>query len=303
VPARDVVVKVLSPDLAAAVSVERFRREIMMVASLNHPNIVPVLRAGEVGALPYFLMPYIPGESLRARLARGPLSVRQTTSIMKDVARALAYAHERGIVHRDIKPDNILLSGDAATVTDFGVAKAIVASRKPGAAERAPSMTGEGITIGTPLYMAPEQAVADPTVNHSADLYALGAVAYEMLVGTPPFGGRSAAAVLAAHARETPTPIERRRYDVPRELVSLVMQCLEKEPERRPKSGSYLVRALDDTAISGGRPAVSGRSRRRSIRCTTASTRRGSSPTPETSRRTRRSGFRLERRSGKIWRF
>jgi serine/threonine-protein kinase len=264
--ARDVVVKVLSPDLAAAVSVERFRREIMMVAILNHPNIVPVLRAGEVGALPYFLMPYIPGESLRARLARGPLSVRQTTSIMKDVARALAYAHERGIVHRDIKPDNILLSGDAATVTDFGVAKAIVASRKPGAAERAPSMTGEGITIGTPLYLAPEQAVADPTVNHSADLYALGAVAYEMLVGTPPFGGRSAAAVLAAHARETPTPIERRRYDVPRELVSLVMQCLEKEPERRPKSGSYLVRALDDTAISGGRPAVSGRSRRRSIR-------------------------------------
>jgi TolB-like protein len=264
--ARDVVVKVLSPDLAAAVSVERFRREIMTVASLNHPNIVPVLRAGEVGALPYFLMPYIPGESLRARLTRGPLSVRQTTSIMKDVARALAYAHEHGIVHRDIKPDNILLTGDAATVTDFGVAKAIVASRKPGAPERPPSMTGEGITIGTPLYMAPEQAVADPTVNHSADLYALGAVAYEMLVGTPPFGGRSAAAVLAAHARETPTPIERRRYDVPRELVALIMQCLEKEPERRPKSGSFLVRALDDSAISGGRPAVSGRSRRRSLR-------------------------------------
>jgi serine/threonine-protein kinase len=151
-------------------------------------------------------------------------------------------------------------------VTDFGVAKAIVASRKPGAAERPPSMTGEGITIGTPLYMAPEQAVADPTVNHSADLYALGAVAYEMLVGTPPFGGRSAAAVLAAHARETPTPIERRRYDVPRELVSLIMQCLEKEPERRPKSGSFLVRALDDSAISGGRPATSARSRRRSLR-------------------------------------
>jgi serine/threonine-protein kinase len=264
--ARDVVVKVLSPDLAAAVSVERFRREIMTVASLNHPNIVPVLRAGEVGALPYFLMPFIPGESLRARLTRGPLSVRQTTSIMKDVARALAYAHEHGIVHRDIKPDNILLSGDAATVTDFGVAKAIVASRKPGAAERPPSMTGEGITIGTPLYMAPEQAVADPTVNHSADLYALGAVAYEMLVGTPPFGGRSAAAVLAAHARETPTPIERRRYDVPRELVSLIMQCLEKEPERRPKSGGFLVRALDDSAISGGRPATSARSRGRSLR-------------------------------------
>ena len=264
--ARDVVVKVLSPDLAAGVSVERFRREIMMAASLNHPNIVPVLRAGEVAGLPYFLMPYIPGESLRARLGRGPLSVRQTASIMKDVARALAYAHERGIVHRDIKPDNILLSGDAATVTDFGVAKAIVASRKPGAAERPPSMTGEGITIGTPLYMAPEQAVADPSVNHSADLYALGAVAYEMLVGTPPFGGRTAAAVLAAHARETPTPIERRRYDVPTELVALIMQCLEKEPDRRPRSGSYLARRLDEVTSSGSRPAVSGRSRRRTLR-------------------------------------
>jgi serine/threonine-protein kinase len=264
--ARDVVVKVLSPDLAAGVSVERFRREIMMAASLNHPNIVPVLRAGEVAGLPYFLMPYIPGESLRARLGRGPLSVRQTASIMKDVARALAYAHERGIVHRDIKPDNILLSGDAATVTDFGVAKAIVASRKPGAAERPPSMTGEGITIGTPLYMAPEQAVADPSVNHSADLYALGAVAYEMLVGTPPFGGRTAAAVLAAHARETPTPIERRRYDVPTELVALIMQCLEKEPDRRPRSGSYLARRLDEVTSSGSRPAVSGRSRRRMLR-------------------------------------
>src|SRR3954470_5107299 len=134
--ARDVVVKVLSPDLAAGVSVERFRREIMLAAALNHPNIVPVLRSGEIAGLPYFIMPFIRGESLRTRLTRGPLSVRETTSILKDVARALAYAHERGIVHRDIKPDNILLSGDAATVTDFGVAKAITAARKPGAAER-----------------------------------------------------------------------------------------------------------------------------------------------------------------------
>ena len=134
--ARDVVIKVLPPDLAAGVSVERFRQEIMLAAGLNHPNIVPVLRSGEIGGLPYFLMPYIPGESLRSRLARGPLSLRETTSIMKDVAQALAYAHERGVIHRDIKPDNILLHGDAATVTDFGVAKAISASRKPGAPAR-----------------------------------------------------------------------------------------------------------------------------------------------------------------------
>ena len=264
--ARDVVIKVLSPDLAAGVSVERFRREIMVAASLNHPNIVPVLRAGEVGGLPYFLMPYIPGESLRSRLNRGPLSLRETTSIMKDVARALAYAHERGIIHRDIKPDNILLAGDAATVTDFGVAKAISASRKPGALELRPSMTGEGISIGTPAYMAPEQAVADPGVNRSADIYALGVVAYEMLVGTPPFGGRSPAAILAAHARETPPPIASRRYDVPRPLVDLIMQCLDKEPDRRPRSGQFLVRALEDGAISGGQPAVAPRWSRRRAR-------------------------------------
>ena len=261
--ARDVVIKVLPPDLAAGVSVDRFRHEIMLAAGLNHPNIVPVLRSGEIAGLPYFIMPFIPGESLRARLNRGPLSVRETTSIMKDVARALAYAHERGIIHRDVKPDNILLTGDAATVTDFGVAKAITASRKPGALERPASMTGEGISIGTPTYMAPEQAVADPGVKGTADIYSLGVVGYEMLVGVPPFDGRSAAAVLAAHVRETPPPIESRRYDVPRPLVSLIMQCLEKDPVRRPRTGGFLVRELEGV-LSGGQPALpAGRSRRR----------------------------------------
>src|SRR5919112_1757324 len=139
--------EVLPPDLAAGVSVERFRQEIMLAAGLNHPNIVPVLRSGEIAGLPYFIMPFIRGESLRARLGRGPLSVRETTSILKDVARALAYAHERGIVHRDIKPDNILLAGDAATVTDFGVAKAITAARKAGMPVRPASVTGEGISL------------------------------------------------------------------------------------------------------------------------------------------------------------
>jgi eukaryotic-like serine/threonine-protein kinase len=260
---RDVVIKVLPPDLAAGVSVERFRREIMLAAALNHPNIVPVLRSGEIAGLPYFLMPFIRGESLRTRLTRGPLSVRETTSILKDVARALAYAHDRGIIHRDIKPDNILLSGDAATVTDFGVAKAITASRKPGAPERSGTVTGEGLALGTPTYMAPEQAVADPDLTGAADIYALGVVGYEMLVGAPPFDGRSAAAVLAAHVRETPPQIASRRYDVPRPLVTLIMQCLEKDPLRRPRSGAWLARELEGAGASGGQPAVAERGTRR----------------------------------------
>src|SRR5690349_23025488 len=127
---RDVVVKVLPYELAASVSVDRFKREIMLSAALQHPHIVPVLSAGQADQLPYFIMPYVDGESVRARMARGPLSVRETVSILKDVARALSYAHGRGIIHRDIKPDNILLSGGAAVVTDFGVAKAISASRE-----------------------------------------------------------------------------------------------------------------------------------------------------------------------------
>ena len=262
--ARDVVIKVLPPDLAAGVSADRFRREIMLAAALNHPNIVPVLRSGEIAGLPYFLMPFIPGESLRSRLNRGPLSLREATSVLKDVARALAYAHDRGIIHRDVKPDNILLAGEAATVTDFGVAKAISASRKSDVPLPKGSMTGEGISLGTPTYMSPEQAVADPDVKHTADIYALGVVGYEMLVGTPPFQGRSTSAILAAHVRETPTPIETRRYDVPRPLVDLIMQCLEKEPDRRPRSGAHVLRALEDSAISSGYPAVvASRSRRR----------------------------------------
>ncbi len=262
--ARDVVTKVLPPDLAASVSAERFRREIMLAAGLNHPNIVPVLHSGEIAGLPYFVMPFIRGESLRARLNRGPLSLRETVSILKDVARALAYAHTKGIIHRDVKPDNILLAGDAATVTDFGVAKAISAARKPEARQGGDTMTGEGISLGTPAYMAPEQALADPNLTGSADIYALGVVGYEMLVGVPPFHGRSAAALLKAHVQETPPPIETRRYDVPRALVELIMQCLEKEPERRPRSGAHLVRALEDTGISAGHPAVPGhRSRTR----------------------------------------
>ena len=248
---RKVVVKVLNPALAATVSIQRFQREIMVVAQMNHPNIVPVLSAGELDGLPYFIMPYIQGESLRGRIARGPLSMRETVQILKDAARALAYANTMGIVHRDIKPDNILLTGSAAVVTDFGVAKAVSAARDRGVAY-GQTITGVGISLGTPQYMAPEQAAADPNADHRVDIYALGIVAYEMLVGSPPFHGRTPQALLAAQLTELPPPLSSRRYDVPVALNELVMRCLEKDPADRPRSATELVRILESPeAISG----------------------------------------------------
>ena len=247
---RRVVVKLLPPSVTATISAERFKREIMLAAGLQHPNIVPVLQAGEFGTLPYFIMPFIDGEGLRARMMRGPLSIRETVTILKDVVRALAFAHSRGVIHRDIKPDNVLLASGAAVVTDFGVAKAISASRQQqGIQTSAPTMTGVGTSLGTPAYMAPEQAAADPSTDHRADLYALGIVAYEMLTGAPPFHGRTPQALLAAQLSEKPAPLTSRRYDVSVPLATLIMQCLEKEPARRPKNATEVLRALDEPGI------------------------------------------------------
>jgi hypothetical protein len=252
---RKVVVKVLNPALAATVSVARFQREILVVAKLNHPNIVPILTAGEVDGLPYFIMPYIEGESLRGRVVRGPLSLRETVVVLKDVSRALSYAHNAGIVHRDIKPDNILIAGTAAVVTDFGIAKAVSAARERGVTqptERGHTITGVGISFGTPQYMAPEQAAADPNADARVDIYALGIVAYEMLIGSPPFHGRTPQALLAAQLTELPPPLASRRYDVPIALSDLIMKCLEKDPDDRPRSATELLRTLDSAeAISG----------------------------------------------------
>ena len=177
---RKVVVKVLLPELAAGVNVERFRREIQLAAQLQHPHIVPLLSAGEAEGLPYFVMPFVTGESLRKRVAReGEFPIAETVRILRDVVSALAYAHGYGVVHRDVKPDNVLLSGGVAVVTDFGVAKAVSASSEPGAT----GLTSLGVALGTPAYMAPEQATASPQTDHRADIYALGVVAYEMLTG------------------------------------------------------------------------------------------------------------------------
>src|SRR3970282_2243768 len=163
---RKVVMKVLPPELAASVSTERFRREIMLAARLQHAHIVPLLAAGESGALPYFTMPFVEGESLRVRLARhGELPVAEAVRILREIASALAYAHEHGVVHRDIKPDNVLVSGGVAVVLDFGVAKAVAASTSPEDA----GVTSAGMAVGTPAYMAPEQAAGDPNVDQRAD--------------------------------------------------------------------------------------------------------------------------------------
>src|SRR5687767_1888524 len=174
---RRVVVKVLSPNLAAGVDFERFKHEILLTAQLQHPHILPVFTTGETEGLPYYTMPFVEGESLRVHLMRaGAMPIAVAVSILRDVARALEFAHSKGVVHRDIKPDNILLAGNTATVSDFGIAKALLASAH---ASHAVTVSADlGIVIGTPLYMAPEQAAADTGLDHRADLYALGCVAY-----------------------------------------------------------------------------------------------------------------------------
>ena len=246
---RKVVIKVLPPETAAQVSLERFKREILLAAKLQHPHIVPLLTAGESNGLPYFTMPFVDGESLRVRLARhGELPVNHAIRMLREIASALAYAHEHGIVHRDLKPDNVLLSGGSAMVTDFGVAKALSASSN---AEHA-GLTSLGVALGTPAYMSPEQASADPSVDHRADIYSLGVLAYELLTGQPPFAGRTPQHLLAAHVTEAPEAITRRRASLPPALAALVMRCLEKRPADRPQSASEVVHALDDITTPGG---------------------------------------------------
>jgi serine/threonine-protein kinase len=257
---RKIVIKVLPSELAGAVMLDRFRREIQLAAQLQHPHILPVFSAGEVDGLPYFTMPFVNGESLRKQLSEaGGFPISDTVRILREVASALAYAHRCGIVHRDIKPDNILLSHGSAMVMDFGVAKALHAALRPNDA----SLTSEGLVIGTPAYMSPEQASGDLELDHRSDIYALGVMAYEMLSGTTPFGGRSRHAMLAAHVVENPQPVAALRPDVPDLLGEIVMNCLQKEPSDRPQHSAELIAALDSGNFSGDFSAETSAARRR----------------------------------------
>ena len=246
---RKVVVKVLSPELSAGVNRERFRREIHLAAQLQHPHIVPLLSAGESGELLYYTMPYIEGESLKAALARrGAFPVRDVVRVMYDVVDALAYAHARGVIHRDIKPGNILTLGSHAVVTDFGVAKALGASLP----HHSLGATSAGIALGTPEYMAPEQLAADPAADHRMDLYAVGLLAYELLRGQSPFSGLSPQATLAAQLTRVPVPLDQCCPDVAPELSAVIMQCLAKEPEDRPPNAEALLARIEEVATPQG---------------------------------------------------
>jgi formylglycine-generating enzyme required for sulfatase activity/tRNA A-37 threonylcarbamoyl transferase component Bud32/dienelactone hydrolase len=243
---RRVAIKVLKPELAAALGPERFLREIEIAAQLTHPHILPLHDSGEADGFLYYVMPYVEGESLRDRLQRvGTLPIGDALRLLRDVADALAYAHQHGVVHRDIKPDNVMLAGRHALVTDFGVAKAV------SAAGEGTQLTSVGISLGTPAYMAPEQAAADPKVDHRADLYAFGVLAYEMLAGRLPITGVSARAVVMAHLTERPRPLEEVREDVPPVLAATVMRCLEKEPDARFQSADELLAELESQLTPG----------------------------------------------------
>ncbi|MCL4214452.1 MAG: serine/threonine protein kinase [Gemmatimonadales bacterium] len=258
---RKVVVKVLPPELAAGVNHDRFRREIQVAAQLQHPHIVPLLSAGEQGALIWYTMPYISGESLREALARRQaFTVREVVRILHDVADALSYAHGLGVIHRDIKPGNVLVLGNHALVTDFGVAKAISASMPTS------GFTSAGMAIGTPAYMAPEQIAADPAADHRVDLYALGLLAYELLTGDAPFKEDSPQKTMAAQLTRDPSPVDTRRADVPAELSALVRRLLAKQPEDRPQLAAEVVAVLDDLTLSVGGTLAATRPTRRPSR-------------------------------------
>ena len=257
---RRVVIKVLPPDVSSAVSMERFKREVLLAARLQHPHIVPLFSVGEVEGMAFYTMPYIEGQSLRARLANGPLSIGESIVILRDVARALAYAHEKDVAHRDIKPDNILIAGTSAVITDFGVAKALSEASVSG------DLTTAGVALGTPAYMAPEQVAADPNIDVRADIYSFGVTAYELLTGATPFPGITGRAVMAAHVLETPKPVDEVRREIPAALAGIIMRCLAKDPGDRPQSASAIVAELESIPISGAEPRERSNEKRRSPR-------------------------------------
>ncbi|HXB25930.1 MAG TPA: serine/threonine-protein kinase [Gemmatimonadaceae bacterium] len=239
---RSVAVKLLPPELAYRDEIRsRFLREAEMAAQLSHPNIVPIYSVDEKDGFVYFIMAFVDGETLAQRLTtHGRLGIVEVRALLRQVADALAYAHQRGVIHRDIKPDNIMLQRDdgRAMVTDFGIARA--ADDTTGT-----RLTATGVAIGTPAYMSPEQCTGERAVDGRSDLYSLGVVIYAALVGTPPFAGSNTAALLVKHLTETPRPIKEVRQDVPDDLVAIINRLLQKNPADRFQDAASVVKALD----------------------------------------------------------
>ena len=241
---RKVAVKVLRPELAAILGPERFLKEIEVTANLQHPHILPLYDSGEADSFLYYVMPHVEGESLREKLYREKqLAVEETVEIAKSVAAALDYAHQQGVIHRDIKPENILLQTGQALVADFGIALAI--SQAGGT-----RLTETGLSLGTPHYMSPEQATADRELDARSDVYSLGAVVYEMLVGEPPHVGNSAQAIVAKILSDTPAPISRTRELVPPNVDGAVRCALAKSPADRFSSAADFSAALLNPAFT-----------------------------------------------------
>lgn len=243
---RRVAIKVLRPELAAALGPDRFPREIRIVAQLQHPHVLPLHDSGESDGFLYYVMPFVDGESLRKKLDReGQLPVHDAVRILREVVDALAYAHGLGILHRDIKPDNVMLSGRHAMVMDFGVAKAVSAAGGE-------TLTTVGVAVGTPQYMSPEQATGAENLDHRSDIYSIGILAYELLTGDTPFKGRTAQAILSAQVLEKAKPVSEIRQSVPAPLAELISRCLEKQPADRWQSAEEILRELEAIATPSG---------------------------------------------------
>ncbi|MBC7896207.1 MAG: serine/threonine protein kinase, partial [Cytophagaceae bacterium] len=239
---RRVALKVLHPELSAVLGPERFLKEIELTAGLQHPHILPLFDSGEADGQLFYVMPFIEGETLRARLERErQLPITEAVQLTREVAEALHHAHGQKVIHRDIKPENILLQGGHALVADFGIALAV---EQAGGTR----MTQTGLSLGTPQYMSPEQAMGERTIDARSDVYALGAVAYEMLAGEPPFTGATVQQIVARVLAEEPRPLVATRKAIPEDVDAAVMRALEKLPADRFATAAEFRAALDAPA-------------------------------------------------------